>query len=237
MVFLVPDEDDDFPLEEDSGEKAQLDTEELKEDEEGGAEDKVELDLEDAPFLEEEEEEEEEAPAEPVALEEAPEKKGFKEVLTEALHNKKILAGAAAALLLLIGALVYFIWFMPEEVPEEVVEEEVVKEMVEEEAPGRDYIVAWDEFWVEHMAEDGHVRFLVCKFAAPTANEKLAFEIRSKKLVLRDAIYYYLKNKDLTFLSDKKNVAVLKQDLVGVLNQYLSNDQLQDLLIEEYLVK
>jgi flagellar protein FliL len=236
MVFLVPDEDDDFPLEEDSGEKAQLDTEELKEDEDGGADDKVELDLEDAPFLEEDEEEEEEAPPEPVALEEAPEKKGFKEILTEALHNKKIVAAVAVVLLLLVGGLVYLLWFMPEEVVEEV-QEEVQEEMVEEEVVKQDYIVAWDEFWVEHMAEDGQVRFLVCKFAAPTDNEKLAFEIRSKKLVLRDAIYYYLKNKDLTFLSDKNNVATLKQDLVGVLNQYLSGDQLEDLLIEEYLVK
>ncbi len=236
MVFLVPDEDDDFPLEEDSGEKAQLDTEELKEDEDGGADDKVELDLEDAPFLEEDEDEEEEVAPEPVALEEAPEKRGFKEILTEALHNKKIVAAAAVVLLLLVGGLVYLLWFMPEEVVEEV-PEEMVEEMVEDEVVKQDYIVAWDEFWVEHMTADGQVRFLVCKFAAPTANEKLAFEIRSKKLVLRDAIYYYLKNKDLTFLSDKKNVATLKQDLVGVLNQYLSNDQLQDLLIEEYLVK
>jgi flagellar FliL protein len=49
--------------------------------------------------------------------------------------------------------------------------------------------------------------------------------------------HYYLRNKDLIFLSDKTNVDVLKADLLAVINQYMNNGQFEDLLIENYLVK
>lgn len=61
--------------------------------------------------------------------------------------------------------------------------------------------------------------------------------MRQKTTILRDAIYYYLRNKDLTYLSDKNNVEALKQDLLSVMNQYLSQDRLDDVLIDQYLVK
>jgi flagellar FliL protein len=81
------------------------------------------------------------------------------------------------------------------------------------------------------------VRFLVCKFAAVTTNEELSAELEQKNTILRDAIFYYLKNKDLTYLSDKENVETLKTDILSVINQYLSVARLETLLIEKYMVK
>ncbi|NMC49119.1 MAG: flagellar basal body protein FliL, partial [Desulfovibrio sp.] len=44
-------------------------------------------------------------------------------------------------------------------------------------------------------------------------------------------------NKQLIYLDDKKNADALKQDLMSVMNQFLGDEQLQNLFIEEYVVK
>lgn len=247
--------DDDLDFESDS-EKAQLDTEELGlsgDSGSGASEDKVELDLEDAPFLEDDEDEdepEEEDGSAPVALEEDGEKRRRGGGFGGLLRNKFVLGGAGGLLLLIIGAVVYLLFFTsPPPPPPPVAEKDVIPELpselqaelnatrAEEKPVEPEFIVSWERFWVEHRDPDGTIRFLICRFSAPTPNEKLSWEAKSKKIVLRDAIFYYLRNKDLTFLSDKKNVDTLKKDILSVVNQYLNNGQFEDILIEEYLVK
>ena len=56
-------------------------------------------------------------------------------------------------------------------------------------------------------------------------------------IVVRDAVYYYLKNKSMEFLTDKKNTETLKKDVLSVINQFIGAQPLDNLLIEEYLVK
>lgn len=248
VLFIVPDDDDENIEngEEAPPKQALLDTDEIKEQEKAPGEgDKVELDLEDAPFLDEEEEEEE--PEDLVVPEEgeAPDLEGPSIDLDKMAARKKrlfMIIGAALGLLLIL--LILLIWSpwsedepeIPEPEPQEEVEEE--EQVVEEEEPTpQEFIVSWEPFWVEHRNDQGKVRFLVCKFSAPTDNEKLSWELKQKTVVLRDAIFYYLRNKNLTFLSDKENVELLKADLLSVINQYLTNGRLENLLIEEYLVK
>ena len=263
MVLLVPDDDDLFS-DAAPAEKAQLDTEELREASLSGSDDKVELDLEDAPFLAEEEHEEEAPPpvAETVSLdtgEPAPEKRPL-------FKDKRVLLGGGVLLLLLIGIAAYLFWPKHEEAPPPPPEAAAPPKPAGP-PPPVEIVVSWDPFWVEYTGTGGEIRFLVCKFSAPITvsvtdmieklaeehpreqaeaaapamaqqyAEKFAWEIRNKKLVLRDAIFYYLRNKDVTFLSDKNSVGKLKQELLGVINQYLSADQLKDLLIEDYVVK
>lgn len=235
-------------------EKAQLDTEELSGDEDAGASrgaggdsgDKVELDLEDAPFLEDEDEEEEEAPQESFEGPQEEEKEENRFIVL--LKDKRVITGLGSLLFLI---LILIFWIIPEftgddepeepplaeEVTEEIEEQEALVEVAPEEVPEDEFIVSMLPFWVEKTDGEGKIRFLVAKFAASTNNEKLSWEIQSKQTVLRDAIFFYLNNRDLTFLADKKNVEVLKNDLVSVMNQYLSNDQLETVLIEQYLVK
>ncbi|GFM35261.1 flagellar basal body-associated FliL family protein [Desulfovibrio subterraneus] len=237
--------DEDLSLDGLFSEKAQLDTEELSVPDGGGhapADDKVELDLEDAPFLEDDEEEEAPPPLaapEPVSLEPASEKKP--NALKALLGNKKIvisLAGVGVLLLILVAWLVLKPAPRPELPPEPQVMTIQPDQAPEPEPQKPDsFVVSWEPFWVEMKDAEGHIRFLVCKFAAPTENEKLSWEAGTKKTVLRDAIFYYLRNKDLIFLSDKTNVDVLKADLLAVINQYMNNGQFEDLLIENYLVK
>lgn len=232
MLWLVP---DDGSLDEDQREKALLDAEELKEDDLGLDQDKVELDLDDAPFLEDEEEEEaeEEAPPPPQEIEAKP-----KLDLKALLRDRRVQIGLGGGLFLLL-ALILTLLFWPEkeELPPPTLPEVAPAPLEEEAALPPEHIVAFKPFWVEHVDEDGNVRLLYFKFSALTTNEKLAWELTHKTLVLRDAVFYYLKNKDLRFLADKSQARQLKTDLLGVINQYLNVDQVEELLIEEYLVK
>lgn len=242
---MAPDTDLEDALEGGSDQKAELDTEELtsnlpKENQ------KVELDLEDAPFLEEEDddEDEEEIEEEDSSLDL---EGGDEEDEEPWYRRKKIVIPAAAALLLLLGGLAYMLFSGSEpdtapmaETPPEVEtleEQEGMPPPPPEEPEVQEFMVTLAPFWVEQREPEGKVRFLVCQFTAVTENEKLSFEISQKTTVLRDAVYYYLSNKDLTFLSDKNNAESLKADLLSVMNQYLSQDRLETILIDQYLVK
>jgi len=232
MFWLIADDEE---LEESQREKALLDAEELKEDDLSLDHDKVELDLDDAPFLDEEDEEEEEEEIDVGGVdEESEEGRDIKALL----KDKRVLAGLAGTVLLLLGIVAAVVLWPEAEEPAPPLPE-IQKEEPKEELPPppTEHLVAFKPFWVEHINDDGLVRLLYFKFSALTENEKLAWEMTHKRLVLRDAIFYYLKNKDLRFLSDKTKAEQLKKDLLSVINQYLNVDQIQELLIEEYLVK
>lgn len=240
MLFIVP--EDDAALDESLKEKALLDAEELKGPDISTLDkDKVELDLDDAPFLEEEEIEEEPQPTEAPAAIEAPSDgpKGLKKLLA----NKKILYGGIGGLVLILGLLVWLLLpkgksEAPPPPPPPPKEEKKPEPKPEPEPPKPEQrAIVFEPFWVELPDEKGSPRLLVCKFVTHTTNQALISEMESKTLVLRDAMYYYLKNKTLVFLTDKKNVDLFKRDVLAVINQYLEFDQINDLLIEEYLVK
>ncbi len=232
LLFIVPDDDS---LDEPLREKALLDAEELKVPDSAPDKDKVELDLDDAPFLEEEEEEEEEETPEPVAEAEESEEEP-KKGAAALLKDKRFLIGAGAGALLVVALLIILLWPASEPPPPPPMPEpEQTAKAPEPEKP--EFVVKMDPFWIEYQTDDGKIRLLRCSFATATDNEKLSWEIQTKTLVLRDAIYYYLRNKDLLFLSDKKNEEVLKKELLSVMNQYLSTDRLTTLLIQEYVVR
>jgi flagellar FliL protein len=240
MLFIVP--EDDAALDESLKEKALLDAEELKGPDISTLDkDKVELDLDDAPFLEEEEVEEEQPEEAPAAAVEAPAEgpTGLKKLLA----NKKILFGGIGVLVVVIGVIAWLVLFKskgPEAPPPPppAKEEKKPEPKPEPEPPKPEELaVVFEPFWVELPDEKGAPRLLVCKFATHTPNQALFTEIQSKAIVLRDAMYYYLKNKSLVFLTDKKNVDLFKRDMLAVINQYLEFDQINDILIEEYLVK
>ncbi|AGW12953.1 flagellar basal body-associated FliL family protein [Megalodesulfovibrio gigas] len=233
-------------------EKALLDTEELSTGEAQAApdSDKVELDLDDAPFLDEEEEvaPEPEQPAVPApAVDAAPARPSVLALLVErareflATKKGKIALGVAGTLLAgLVGLL---LWSdspppPPPPAPPPPVEETAPEvELEPESTTGYDFIVSLEPFMVEYLQPNGTYRFLMARFSLATGSERVSFDVRNKLVVLRDAIFYYLRNKDMLFLSDTNNVAQLKKDLLSVINQYMAGDQLEVVLIEEYLIK
>lgn len=208
---------------------------------------KVELDIEDAPFLQEPEEpkpkpKEPEKPApEPAAPAKGP--SAFKLKLAALLANKKRLAIiGAGALMLLLAPIGISLFLGKKDKPAPPPVAEPVRKVVPDTPPRTDapaapkYLFKGEPFLVERKGAEGEIRFLRCRFAIPTDNPILYAELQAKNIILRDAIYYYLNNKPVTFLSDSTLSEVLKKDLISVINEHVSAAKIEDLYIEDYLV-
>lgn len=195
---------------------------------------KVELDLDDAPFLQAEEKEKT-----PVNV---PDDLAETEDQADGKARRKkrlvIFGGAAAALLLIccVGAWWLFFNGPPPPPPAMASKPEVVvvpnmptgavqPEIVREFAP----------FIVPYTNSAGETGFLVCKFSAITSDESVNQEVQHQILPLRDAIYYYLRGKDNAFLLDTRNGDKIRQDLLSVFNDYLTRGKLDDIVFESYL--
>lgn len=252
MLFIVPDEPDetlDAPtgggatLDPGSARKAQLDEAETTK----GTQ-KVDLDLDDAPFLEEEEEEEElleeEEQFELPGADKPPKEK---KELPAILRNKFLYMGIAAVLLL--GLAAFFLLGgedapppppvaeqpTPEPEPEPTVEQAPQPEP-EPEVPG-EMLVRLDPFIIEQRDQQGELRFLEISLVFSTTNPDLADNLTRETPTVRYALFYYLRSKDLAFLTDQENVDNLKKELLSVANQYMVNGQFETLLFDQYLVK
>lgn len=207
---------------------------------------KVELDIDDAPFLGEKEE------AKPVAApqNEAPpapkaqpvEPKTLKSVfLSKLLADKKKLAaviGACVVLFVILPVSIMLLMGGEKAPPAPPVERVVVSgEPQRDDAPaGPSFLFRLGSFFIERQGSEGELRFLRASFAVPTENPGLFIELGVKELAVRDAIYYYLRNKPLTFLVDKDSKEDLKQDLLSVINEQVSAEQVTEIFVEEYLV-
>lgn len=201
---------------------------------------KVELDLEDAPFLEEEEEPKPEPPKPKadVSLEQPKEEKPP----LLAGRKKLIIIGAAALLVLVAAALaVKFFFFKgkPAPAPEQAAQSAPKESAPAAEAPAPEkpeFQVHMEPFWVEQKSGDD-VRFLIVRILLGTHDQSIAKEFQAKLLPARNAIFYYLKNKDVQFLTDENNAEKLKHELLLVVNQYVTDGKFETLLFEEYVVK
>ncbi|OGR35171.1 MAG: hypothetical protein A2051_11685 [Desulfovibrionales bacterium GWA2_65_9] len=200
---------------------------------------KVDLDLDDAPFLEEEEEVKPEPPKPKEALSldaEEAEKPAPKD------RKKLIIIGAAAlALVLALGLAVKFLFFKGKTAAptaDKAVQTAVQDNNTQAVAPELPEIqVRLEPFWVEQKGEGDEVRFLIARILLGTHEASVAKDFESRMMPARNAIFYYLKNKDVQFLADEKNAEKLKTELLLVVNQYVSDGKFETLLFEEYVVK
>ena len=192
---------------------------------------KVELDLDDAPFLQEQE-----SPP-PAKTGSAP-----LQVPDEApAPNKKkkllLIAGAAALLVLLVAAVAVW-WFVlrtpPPPPPEPVKPEVIVVPSAKSPTAKPDSVKELAPFVIPRQTAKG-ARFLICKFSTVSQSPRVGMEIDQKLIPLRDALYYYLSSKSDAFLLDPASVPTIKKDLGGVLNDYLTQGRIDDILFESYL--
>lgn len=214
---------------------------------------KVELDIEDAPFLDEPEDEippepkpEKKPEPEPKKAVAAPKGQSKFAALREKLLAKKKLliigAGGTVALLLILLALLLFLGGddKPASPPVAAAPEPVhtiVPEPVREDAPqGPKYLFVFEPFFLERRGAEGEIRFLRCRFSVPTDNPMLYAELTGKTIAVRDAVYYYLVNKPLVFLSDTHSSRALKEDVISVINEHLSTEKIRELFIEDYFI-
>lgn len=230
MLFLVPDDSEDP-----RGADSMLDTSETSR-----AAQKVDLDLDDAPFLEEEEEVKPEAPAPKpsVSMDEPEEPKPPRD------KKKLIIIGAGALLLIIALAVAAKLLFFKGKA-EKPAEPQQQAEPLDEDngtdnatAAVPETLYRLDPFWVEQKAaSDDEVRFLIVRIMLGSQDPAAARDLESKLLPARNAIFYYLKNKDVQFLADEANAERLKKELLLVVNQYVADTKFDSLMFEEYVVK
>ncbi|MEF3696952.1 flagellar basal body-associated FliL family protein [Desulfolutivibrio sp.] len=219
--------------------KAKLDDTELS-DELPKALQKVELDLDDAPFLEDEKDEQP-----PPAPEEDSVRTDDAPAPSPWWKKKAILFGGAGLVLVILAAAAYFLFFSEkkdEAPPPPPIEEEAAQAPTETPAQPptpeeKEVVVVMEPFLVEQVNEKGESFLVSLQFTAGAKNPDLEKELARNTVVLRDAVYYYLKNKQLIFLDDVKVADALKQDIMSVMNQFLGDAQIETLFIEKYVVK
>ena len=188
---------------------------------------KVELDLDDAPFL---------APenvSPPPAVKDA----GGEEKPASNPRKKRLLLLAGVAVLAVAGIAVW--WFFlrtPPPPPPEPPKPEIIVVPSNPEPQGPvDYVKHLEPFLVPHADGTGATRFLVCKFSILSHEPQLDSELDLRMLPLRDAIYFYLRSKKSAWLMDARNGATIKRDLTAVVNEYLSRGEIEDILFDSYL--
>ncbi|SDF78660.1 flagellar basal body-associated FliL family protein [Desulfovibrio legallii] len=191
---------------------------------------KVELDLDDAPFLKSE-------AATPAVAEGAPTPAVPEEGKPVAKKRLWRLV-AAVGLLVFVGAGSAVWWFLlrtpPPPPPPAVKPEVVVVPQAPAAQPPQEQVKELAPFVVPR-AVGGDAAFLICKFSVVYKNPVLGAEMDRKMVSLRDALYFYLGSKTDVFLLDAGNAAVIKHDLTEVLNDYLTQGQVTDILLESYL--
>lgn len=194
---------------------------------------KVELDLDDAPFLVDDADE-------PALPEDGATPAVPQESQTASAVPKKkkllVLAGAGLLLLLILGAAAWWFFLRVPAPGPDVPKPEVIVVPSKSGATAKpEYIKEFAPFLVERPDGRGGSRFLVCKFSTLTKVPNLDKEMDQKMLSLRDALYYYLRSKGNGFLLAPENVQTIKKDLTSVLNNYLTQGQIEDVLFESYL--
>ncbi|MBQ7739420.1 MAG: flagellar basal body-associated FliL family protein [Desulfovibrionaceae bacterium] len=196
---------------------------------------KVELDIDDAPFLKEEPKTEEKAEGENLPAEGEPDqakKKKKKKLL--------ILIAGGAVVLIALGVAAFFFLSGPPASPPPPPPEEVKPNIIV--VPSKptvqaipDVVRDFEPFIVPVGSSTATTNFLVCKFSAVAKSPAINTEIDHKMLVLRDAVYFYLRGKPAEYLLDSANAPAVKRDLVDILNGYLQRGKLQDVLLDSYL--
>lgn len=208
---------------------------------------KVELDIDDAPFLEEDEPQAEEtaqeALPEPEAVASAPEREPEAPGRLAAFfaNRKRLYLIAGGLVFLLVTPLLLMLVFSGKKAPppEPAGPQRITQELTlpRTDAPaGPAYLYRADAFFVPLKGSEGEPRFLRCDFAVPTDNPQLYAELMAKNIAVRDSIYYYLHNKPLSFLADQKSRQLLRQDIISVVNEHASAEKIKELYIENYLI-
>jgi len=202
---------------------------------------KVQLDIDDAPFLREPE-----APPPPPKADKADAPLEVPAPAAQdkaASKKKKLIIGVALLALLLAGGGGGTLWWAVLRTPpvSPLAPQVVVVPKAPADSVPADFIIPLAPFWLELAGstppDKDKIFFLVCKFTAISKSEAVIPEAQNKVAVIRDALYFYLKNKNYDFLTDPGNTQIIKNDLTSVINGYLVGGKVDDMLFERYLTK
>lgn len=205
---------------------------------------KVELDLDDAPFLEDDPapepaKEPETVPPGEVVVAASPPSPGLLQRLTA--NKKKLAVAGGCAVFLLVAAVLVNVFLFSEPEPPSPPQPEPEKVAIAPKplppAATPNFTAQFEPFWVELKDTEGAIRFLTFRFSIPTNNEILFAEMNGKMLILRDALFYYLRNQPIISLRDEASAQEFKADLMTVINEHLGSGKISEILILDYLIQ
>lgn len=199
---------------------------------------KVQLDVDDAPFLLPEEE----TPPVPapsslpvMGKKDKPDKNAGKAKISK----KKLIIGGSAGILVLLALVVAAWWFLWGSPPTDVSKPEptvIIVPSPKSAAGPPQFKIEFAPFMVEQ--HDGkEVHFLQARFTGISFSEVAIHEAKKKQLILRDSIYYYLRNKTHQYLVNPDNAMTIKQDLQDIVNDTLTQGKMDDILLVNYVMK
>lgn len=238
-----------------------LDDERLQEDVPKGLQ-KVELDLDDALFLEFEEQEEEQAPeaadfpeASKTASEDEKKKRGIKQFDDDApIWQRWWFYLLAGVLCLLLGAAAVYLYLklqfeepQAENKTSTTVNSTSLAPELEQSGtaplitgskprPSPRSTLRLEQFNIEYI-ENGRIRLLRCRISIPGVPQDLQSEIQNKLLPIRDGIYLHLKNFSNATVTTDENSENLKRGLIAAINVHLDSGLISELLFDEYVVQ
>jgi len=197
---------------------------------------KVALDLDDAPFLYEEEQKSNSKPEpEPAPkIEEVKPKAGKKKLI--------VIIAVAAVLLLVIGAVVYFLFLRssdPKPEPEPMPERPIIVIYSTETNPPEPeiFLIKLVPFVIPLQDINGRKYFLDVSLVISTTSGILYAEILDKTMSIRDSVFYYLNNQTYEFMRNTANTQEIKNRLASAVNDYLITADIDDIYIDEFLIR
>lgn len=199
---------------------------------------KVQLDIDDAPFLNEQAEEKLPVPSEehsPAKLqkEQAEEEKPAKS------KKKLLILGAGLVLILALAAAAYFFFFSaPKEVEPEIQPPIIIVPSEPELPPAPPvYSVNMAGFLVPLTDQEGKIHFLDVSFILQSGDASVQMEAEEKVLVLRDSIFYYLRNQRYEYMKDPTQLLKIRQEVLRAVNEYLLQGKFEEVLLDQYLIR
>lgn len=96
----------------------------------------------------------------------------------------------------------------------------------------------FEQFQVEYQ-DQGHVRILRCRISISRIPQDLHDELLAQLLPVRDSIYLYLKKSSIAFLDSPENSDKLRADITTAINRHLTKGRIPEteLLFDEYVVQ
>lgn len=239
------------------GNNVNLDDERLQGDIPKGLQ-KVELDLDDALFLEFEEEEAIPEESEPISEEGAASFEDEKPDAHERRHGLPPWKQVSFLGVILLGVIIgtgLFFWFftLPESSPKATEKSVATSQQLSSKRNQTSMMgggghgggsavssarktYSFQPFVIEYPNAD-RIHFLTLQFSIPGVPGSLSLELDSKSARIRDGVFHYLKKYEYLDLTDQNNEKKFKAELLAVINNNLATGKVTDIVIEGYVVK
>lgn len=95
-----------------------------------------------------------------------------------------------------------------------------------------------DEFTINLGDKDGRRYFKgEISIGYDKSNKKIAEEIESNTVVIRDAVIFYFKGKEASYINDINNKENIKQELIDAINKELQKGKVTDIRFKNMIVQ